>query len=127
MDTDDAVRKTIDNCINDGILEELLRRERAKVARHLYEQFTEEELEIARQYVFDESMKEARERGLEQGLEEGIEQGIKQGIEQGIEQGQENVRKLYGAMKKDNRIDDYLKALEDTSLMKSYLQEYGIK
>lgn len=106
MDLENAIDGALNSCIKDGILEEILRKERAKVARALYEGISVEELEMLRQKEKEIAVKEAREEGFEHG--------------------RNLMRKLYHAMKKDNRIEDYLKAVEDCELQKDYLKEYDI-
>ncbi len=106
MNLENAIDGALNSCIKDGILEEILRKERAKVARSLYEGISAEELEMLRQK--EKKIAEAAAR------------------EEGCKKERNRLSKLYCAMKKDKRIDDYLKAVEDTSLLDSYLQEYGI-
>lgn len=84
---EESVEIAIESCIKDGILEKILRKERAKVANALYTALTEEEIERLRVYEMETAIKEGREKGIKEGREEGIKEGLEQGIEQGIEQG----------------------------------------
>jgi flagellar biosynthesis/type III secretory pathway protein FliH len=68
--------------------------------------------------------------GYDSGVEHGIKQGIKQGIEQGIERGIEQANRLkddlFIAMKKDNRLDDYAKSVQNKEYYEKLLKEYGL-
>ncbi|MCM1088514.1 MAG: Rpn family recombination-promoting nuclease/putative transposase [Muribaculaceae bacterium] len=76
----DALEQAIDYCIENGILEEFLRKYRAEVVGMLLEEFD------AKKY--ERSMKEAgREEGREEGRKQGIEEGRKEGQEQGQQSG----------------------------------------
>ena len=107
----EAVDKAVDSCISDGILVDVLKKERDKVASILLRGLTEEEKKeverINREYHIELATKEGLEKGMAEGLEkgmaeglekgmakglekgmaEGLEQGLKQGLEQGLEQG----------------------------------------
>ena len=75
-----AIDRAIDECIEEGYLEDFLRRHRAEVLGMLI--FNND-----RKKYWQAIRDDAIEEGIEQGIAKGIEQGIKQGIEQGIEQG----------------------------------------
>ena len=65
----------IDFCIENGILEDFLNAQRAKVIGMLSLRFDRKKYEYS-----------LKEEGREEGIEQGIQQGIKQGIQQGINQ-----------------------------------------
>ena len=78
--TERALEDAVDYCIENGILEKVLRENRAEVLGMLLEEFDVEK--------YERTLKsEGREEGREEGIREGMEMGRKQGIEQGIEQG----------------------------------------
>ena len=59
-------------------------------------------------------------------LQESFEQGIERGIERGIEQGSRLKDDLFMAMKKDNRLDDYAKSVQNKEYYEKLLREYGL-
>ena len=59
-------------------------------------------------------------------LQESFEQGIERGIEQGIEQGSRLKDDLFMAMKKDNRLDDYAKSVQNKEYYEKLLRDYGL-
>lgn len=59
-------------------------------------------------------------------LQESFEQGIERGIEQGIEQGSRLKDDLFMAMKKDNRLDDYAKSVQNKKYYEQLLKDYGL-
>ena len=92
---EDAVDRAIDSCIKDGILDGMLRKERAKVANALYTALTEEEIEELRRIQLERATKEGLEKGIAEGLEKGIAEGLEKGIAAGREEGKfEDVLKL---------------------------------
>ena len=68
---EEAVEAAIDSCIKDGILEDLLRKERAKVSNALYTALTEEEIEWLRSMQLERAIREGHEQGLKEGIAEG--------------------------------------------------------
>lgn len=75
--TEMALADAVDYCIENGILEKVLKENRAEVLGMLLEEFDVEK--------YERTLKsEGREEGREEGIREGMEIGKKQGIEQGI-------------------------------------------
>ena len=72
LSKEEAIEKAIDGCIEEGILERILREERAKVENLLIRGLTEEEQQMLKEL----QLKDAREEGREAGRAEGIEIGI---------------------------------------------------
>ena len=111
MNLNDAVEAAVDQCIEEGVLTEYLRRQRAEVCEmflteydeaderrrlenevriakeHAQEQGHRQGFEEGRQQGLEEGLEEGRQQGLEEGLEQGLERGLQKGIEQGLEQG----------------------------------------
>ena len=85
---DEAVSIAVNTCIEEGILVEILKKERDKVENILIRGLTEEEKKelerLDREYYRETGYEEGREKGLEEGREEGREQGLEEGREQGI-------------------------------------------
>ena len=64
---DDGVKLAIEHCINEGILEDFLRKNRSEV-----------EMTSIFEYNKEEEDRKLYEAGVEQGIEKGIEKGVKQ-------------------------------------------------
>ena len=71
-----AITVAMNSCIERGVLEDILLKNKAEVMDMLLTEYDEKK-----------HMKAIRKEGYEDGLEKGIEQGIEQGIEKGIEKG----------------------------------------
>jgi hypothetical protein len=69
------IEKAIDSCIEDGILEKILREERAKVENLLIRGLTEEEQQMLKEL----QIKDAREEGVELGRFESVDTLIAKG------------------------------------------------
>ena len=69
---EDAIKETVDHCIENNILRDILLKHKSEVIEMCFTEYNEE----AVANVF-----------YEDGVQEGIEKGIEQGIEKGIEQG----------------------------------------
>ena len=78
MALNEAVELAVNSCINEGILADILKKNRAEVCNLiLYEYDEQKQLAIAR----EGAKKAGREEGIAQGREEGRAQGIAQGRE----------------------------------------------
>ena len=103
--TEEAVVMAVDMCIGNGILDDILRRNRAEVINlflttydaKLHKKAIEEE---AREEGMEKGLAEGRAKGLAEGrakgLEEGKEKGFAEGIEKGIEVLAESCHELGG-------------------------------
>lgn len=89
---EEAVSAAVNSCIKEGILAEILKKERDKVENILIRGLTEEEKKklemLDREYYRETGYNE----GLEQGLKDGFNKGHEQGLEQGLEQGSYQAR-----------------------------------
>lgn len=70
-----AVETAIESCIKDGVLDVILRKERAKVANALYTALTEEEIEELRRIQMERATKEGFDNGYDRGSKEGYDRG----------------------------------------------------
>lgn len=78
MQLETAVKKAVDECIQEGILEEFLRKNRAEViAVSIFE------------YDKEEEERKLRKAEFEAGEQSGIQKGIQKGIQEGIQKGKE--------------------------------------
>ena len=78
MQLETAVKKAVDECIQEEILEEFLRKNRAEViAVSIFE------------YDKEEEERKLRKAEFEAGEQSGIQKGIQKGIQEGIQEGKE--------------------------------------
>ncbi len=71
----EAIDKATDKCINDGILEQILRNNRAEVCSMLLTEYNEQaHIEYEKEISYEDGKIEGRKEGRKEGLEEGIEQ-----------------------------------------------------
>ena len=76
MPVSEAVDHAVKSCIQDGILVDFLRKNRAEVVKMSIYEYDEEK-----------HFKTLREEGKEEGRAEGREEGLKEGLQQGLQQG----------------------------------------
>ena len=105
------IENAIESCIRDGILSELLKKEKVKVMASVLSEFNEVDY-----------AKMIREEGIEQGRSEGLEQGRSEGLEQGMEK----INILNQKLIMDKRNDDLLRSFKDKEFQKKLLEEYNI-
>ena len=74
-----AVKETIDYCINHGILSDFIKQYRSQVEASMIDIFSEEELQ---QRALNAKYEEALKVGLEKGHKKGLEEGRRQGREE---------------------------------------------
>ena len=76
----DAVERAVNECIQEGILVDFLRKNRAEAIEvSIFEYDEEKELELFRAAEREVAREEAREEALEEGREEGRKEGLKEG------------------------------------------------
>ena len=97
------IENAIESCIRDGILSELLKKEKVKVMASVLSEFNEVDY-----------AKMIREEGIEQGRSEGLEQGM------------EKINILNQKLIMDKRNDDLLRSFKDKEFQKKLLEEYNI-
>lgn len=115
MSFDNAVEKAVGECIQEGILAEFLKKNRAEVIKVSIYEFDEEQY---KRWI--------KEEAWEEGMEQGIEQGIEKGIEKGIEQGTNRINELNKQLLDAGRREEMIKAVTDKELQQKLLKEYGL-
>lgn len=95
---DDGVKLAIEHCINEGILEDFLRKNRSEV-----------EMTSIFEYNKEEEDRKLYEAGVEQGMEKGIEQGIEKGVKQ-------TKRKVACSLMKENMPLDKIASIIDVGV-----------
>ena len=88
IDPQNGFEKAVEECIENNILREYLKRKTKEVINMLLAEYDyETDIAVQRAEEREIAFAEGIERGIERGIEQGIEQGIERGIEQGIERG----------------------------------------
>lgn len=81
MQLETAVKKAVDECIQEEILEEFLRKNRAEViAVSIFEYDKEEEERKLRKAEFEAGEQSGIQKGIQKGIQEGIQEGKKLSI-----------------------------------------------
>ena len=95
----EAVNAAVDECIQKGILKDILMKNRAEVvAMSFWEYDAERHLKVEKEDSYND--------GFQAGIKQGIERGIERGIEQGIESEKNNtLREKKRANAEKNRAD----------------------
>ena len=99
-------------CIEEGILADFLRENRAEAIK----------VSI---YEYDEELhfKTLRDEGYESGYAEGHESGFTEGHEAGLEQGESRLNKLYAILIESDRLDDLKHATQDRAYQEQLMLE----
>ncbi|HIS31473.1 MAG TPA: hypothetical protein IAB44_08025 [Candidatus Limivivens intestinipullorum] len=103
MDLRSAVERAVKECIEEGILKDFLRKNRAEAI----------EMSI---FEYDEEMHMRQVR--EEGLEEGLTLGWKEA--------EERINKLYDKLLEQNRGEDLKRAVKDTAYRRELFKEFGL-
>ena len=83
---EEAVEQAISECIQEGIMSEFLKQNRAEAKQvSIYEYDEEKHMRQEREASWEEGREVGREEGRVQGREEGIEKGIKKGKQELLE------------------------------------------
>lgn len=116
----DAVKTSMNDCRDRGILVDILSRCQTEVLTMLLTEYDEKK---TREYL----RKEAWETGLEAGKKAGKKAGREEGIKEGREEGENRVNELVRRLIADNRFEDLKHSSEDKNFQKKLFQEYGIE
>ena len=111
-ETQAALNRAIDYCIENGILKEFLLKNRAEVLGMLLEEFDVEKYERTIR---------------EEGREEGIREGKKEGLKEGLKEGEVKVNRLGILLTEAGRGNDFLNSLSDRELQKRLFIEFGLE
>ncbi len=113
---ENAVDRTVDECIKEGILEDFLKKNKSEVMKMSIYEYDEERIREV-----------LRRDAIEEGLEEGRKEGREKGREEGREEGEDDTIKLCQYLIRDKRFDDVNSAFEDKGLRNKLYREYGIR
>ena len=127
-DIGEAVDHAVDDCIREGVLEELLRSQREEVRSMLLTEYDEERhIENERRIAADEAYARGAEWGREAGLAEGEKKGLARGKEEGLAEGEKLFGELTNLLLKASRIEDLKRAAEDLGYRRKLYREFGLK
>lgn len=105
-----AIDKAVDECIENGVLEDILRKNREEVCSMLLTEYNE-------QYHIESEREIAKE--------EGIKEGIRKGIEEGQEQEQRRLRALIAKMTEAGETDKLI-YLAEPDFLQNMFQKYHL-
>ena len=116
----EAVDLAIEACIEEDVLSDFFRKNRAEVLKvSIFEYDEQRQMELA------------RKGAIEEGREEGIKEGIKEGRKKGIREGRQEGEKLFAALTElllgDGRMDDLKRAVQDERVRKALYEEYDLE
>ena len=106
INLDETVRRAIDECIEEGVLNEFLILHRTEVEDMIRIDGTWEEYE---ELIKQESFEDGMEQGVEIGREQGMEIGREQGMESGLKIGRENCEKIMSLLNLSEEEKDRLR------------------
>lgn len=135
MPLEEAVERAITECIQEGILAEFLSQNRAEAKKmSIFECDEEEIMRQIREDGYEEGEAAGRSIGRQQGEIIGRQQGEIIGRQQGEiigrQQGEvigmERLNRLIQLLTKEDRLDDIVKASEDSEYQKQLLEEFSV-
>ena len=102
-----AIHEAIESCIEDGILTDILKKEKVRIMASILAEFDEV--------------------GYAQMLrEEGRLEGEKEGIKQGREEGKNRINMLNQKLIEEDRLEDLMRAAQDKEYQQQLLMEYDL-
>ena len=102
MQKEDAVDQAVDECIDGGILADILEKHRSEAKSMILEEY-DEELHIKNEKEI------SFEDGLRQGMQQGMKQGMQEGMKQGMQQGQETLADSVRRLRNGESAEDIMK------------------
>ena len=119
-----AINRAIDRCIEEDVLADFLRENRAEVVKVTQLDYTfERQIMLEREEAREEGREEGRKEGIKEGRKEGIKEGRKEGIKEGKEKGwgegweganKKTARKMLKANKPMEEIMEFTDLSEET-------------
>ena len=115
----DAVEQAVDYCIENGILADFLRKNRAEaIAMSIFEYDEEKHLKNEREFGY--------QRGREVGMREGMAAGHEAGMREGLQTGESRVNALNLKLVESGREADIIKAATDKAYQEKLFKEYNL-
>ena len=119
MPVANAVQRTVDECIREGILSEFLSKNKREAIQVSIFEYDEED--VLRQIREDE-FAQGEEYGVRKGVEQGVEQGVKQGVKQGrtLATVENTLELLEDLAPVDDSLKDLIQSQTDLTLLKKW-------
>lgn len=112
---EEAVDAAVCECIEEGILEDFLRKNRAEVVQmSIYEYNQEKHIQLV------------REEGRYEGRREGEKIGRQEGEKIGRQEGEKRINLLNTRLAEDGRVEDIVLAAKDKEVQERLMKEYQI-
>ena len=127
MELEAAVKRAVDECISEGILEDFFRKNKAEViAMSIFEYDEKEVID----YIREEERAIGREEGKEEGKKEGREEGKKEGKVEGRMEGKKEEAQKYGRLilrlTEEGKSSLVVKIATDDDLRERLYEEYQL-
>ena len=111
----DAVEQAVDYCIENGILADFLKKNRAEaIAMSIFE------------YDEEKHLKNEREFGYQRGHEAGMREGMAAGHKAGVQTGELHVNALILKLIESGRKDEIEKAVTDKAYQEKLFKEFNL-
>ena len=115
----DAVEQAVDFCIENGILADFLKKNRAEaIAMSIFEYDEEKHLKNEREFGY--------QKGHEAGVKEGMAAGHKAGHEAGKQEGELRVNALNLKLAESGRESEIIKAATDKAYQEKLFKEFNL-
>lgn len=118
-----AITKAVDECISEGILEDILSNQRAEVLELVLTTFNKE---LYEQGLKEDAIREGHKEGFEKGHKEGLEEGLQKGLEEGLQKGSKEhlAAQVQKKLAKNKTIGEIADALEeDIAVIRDIIEE----
>ena len=119
----DAVEQAVDYCIENGILADFLRKNRAEaIAMSIFEYDEEKHLKNEREFGYQRG----HEAGMREGMAAGHEAGVREGMAAGVQTGELHVNALILKLIESGRKDEIEKAVTDKAYQEKLFKEFNL-
>lgn len=120
---EEAVDAAVCECIEEGIPEDFLRKNRAEVVQmSIYEYNQEKHIQLVR----EEGRYEGRQEGEKIGRREGEKIGRREGEKIGRQEGEKRINLLNTRLAEEGRVEDIVLAAKDKEVQERLMKEYQI-
>ncbi len=135
MELREAVSRAVDECIEEGILEDFLRKNKAEVvAMSIFEYDEKKVMDYIRMEEREEGRKEGRREGRKEGRREGRKEGRREGRKEGQREGRKEGRgeearkynRLIICLNNEGKGEMIVEAARDDELRERSFEEYGL-
>lgn len=126
MPLQEAVEQAVRECIEEGILAEFLKRNRAEAIKvSIYEYNEELHLANTRREGYEDGLSDGLERGLSQGITQGITQGIARSVLrllEGLGPVQDSLKKILWEQQEEETLMQWLKIASESKTVEEFAE-----